>query len=296
MLFLFVLPYALQQDFYKEVGLPKSIFFAYMQNFFLSDKDNGILMQVVRPTWSLAVEEHFYLIWPAVIYYTRENKLQKILIALVISAILSRLAIVAGSNLSTIILRYWTTTWTVCRIDSLLIGALLAIALRCHAQRMLLERWRWALLIILVLLNALFMVLKYVSFLNYSLYALFFAAVINLVLFLPKKSWVVRIFDNGFFRSCGKYSYCMYLFHLPIMLLVVRNLAGISNYGLTGVFLLFTSSTLLVWLFAWSSWNLYEKHFLDLKRRFEQIDEKGEVDVDAASQELPICTSDGELR
>jgi peptidoglycan/LPS O-acetylase OafA/YrhL len=73
-------------------------------------------------TWSLAVEEQFYLVWPLVVRFCTESQLRKIAIAVIcISPVLrfylSQHQVVIYSN-------------TFCRLDGLMAGALLAIVIR----------------------------------------------------------------------------------------------------------------------------------------------------------------------
>jgi peptidoglycan/LPS O-acetylase OafA/YrhL len=72
----------------------------------------------------------------------------------------------------------------------------------------------------------------------------------------------------------GKYSYALYLFHLPLRALVRDRFyprdafATLASSQIPGQLLFFAVSTALACLMAWLSWNLYEKRFLALKRYF----------------------------
>ena len=75
--------------------------------------------------WSLSVEEHFYLIWPFLVFYLAPESLAKICIGCVLFAPITRMI-------------FWRTgfspmgpyVFTTCRMDALAMGGLLAILLR----------------------------------------------------------------------------------------------------------------------------------------------------------------------
>lgn len=81
------------------------------------------------PLWSLAVEEHYYIFWPAVIYKSTRRRLAIITIAIclltpVLRALCFRFGYTAGLG---------TYTWFVA--DGLATGSLLAVFLRTSASR-----------------------------------------------------------------------------------------------------------------------------------------------------------------
>ncbi len=83
--------------------------------FFASD------WMVLGHFWSLAVEEQFYLFWPFIVLALRRESLLKLCIGIVaLTPILRLVFYAAGANL------YWVTMFTICQMDSLALGAMLA--------------------------------------------------------------------------------------------------------------------------------------------------------------------------
>ncbi len=75
-------------------------------------------------TWSLAVEEHFYLAWPVVVLLCSRRMLLHTCAALILAALVFRL----------LLRDHWFAMYalTPCRMDALVLGAFLATAIREH--------------------------------------------------------------------------------------------------------------------------------------------------------------------
>jgi peptidoglycan/LPS O-acetylase OafA/YrhL len=122
---------------------------------------------------------------------------------------------------------------------------------------------------------------------NQTIAALFFVALLYYSLNLNnpenKKGFHMRLLSLTWLRSIGKYSYAMYIFHLPVTLLLhtylskplISDLPYISEDKKIAVFIidlvcLFVSTYLLAWL----SWRLIESKFLHFKRYFPMQKQK----------------------
>src|SRR5207245_1787257 len=69
--------------------------------------------------WSLAVEEHFYLVWPFLVKFSDRRRLPAILLGTIPFAILSRCILVW--------MGYGAESLTPCRVDGLGLGSFLAV-------------------------------------------------------------------------------------------------------------------------------------------------------------------------
>jgi peptidoglycan/LPS O-acetylase OafA/YrhL len=226
--------------------------------------------------WTLAVEEHFYLLWPLVIYLVPASRLKAACLVVIALAIALRCAmlVAGGPSIAVHVL-------SPCRMDGFAVGGLLAIAARQSGQPGLWRRVRWTfwLTLPICLLAALGAPrfawgLWYAQSIGYTVIALFFGALIGLAVGAPARSLRSWCFGAGGMRSLGKYSYGLYVFHHPANIAAERlvpteRLSSALSSAWLGIGCHALAVGVLSILVAWASWHLYEKHFLGLKRFFE---------------------------
>jgi peptidoglycan/LPS O-acetylase OafA/YrhL len=232
-------------------------------------------------TWSLAVEEQFYLIWPAVVILGGRQMARRVAAGAVVAAPLFRLALLGlgGSPEAVYVL-------TLGRMDALAAGSWVALAargrggigaLRPAAGRVLVGAIA-GLLSLLIGLAAVrrcwFPFEPAMQCVGFTLLAAAFSAGLVRLLTSPSSGLGQRLLNGGLPRALGKYSYAIYLCHIPVrdLLTAAGWHPGFSptTVGLRIVEQLayYTAVTAAAFALAWLSWHLYEKHFLDLKRFF----------------------------
>lgn len=204
-------------------------------------------------TWSLAVEELFYVVWPFFVRYLAPARLKHIALLVILFSPL---------------LRYFLLTQHVfvysnpfCRLDGLMAGALLVLLLRTETfspARYL--NLAWSLLLLSAPL-AYFSELRHTAWLIYSLSALGSAALIYLALF-SRQAWLQSALRNRFLAFTGVISYGLYLLHK-----IPYDFLKATHYD-KHPFLSFLITLVASYLLAYASWNLLEKPFLKLKRYF----------------------------
>jgi peptidoglycan/LPS O-acetylase OafA/YrhL len=254
------------------------IYLAYLQNTGIA---RHIFSQPLSPfititqLWSLAVEEQFYFVWPALVFLLKDRiKIMRIAALLTAGSIGLRIWMVwMHSPFGTIY------TFTPTRADSLMIGSLLALALRSspETQKMLI-RAAWFVLpgsiAVLIGLAWPYGRLNWessgVAVFGYTVIALASAALITLSLETPVFKAAL---NRPILRMLGKYSYGIYILHAPIIMLAVRlDLAGrlerIANAGVGLHLPVFVMACLTSIAIAALSFHFYESRFLRLKRYF----------------------------
>ncbi|MBI3408483.1 MAG: acyltransferase [Planctomycetes bacterium] len=234
--------------------------------------------------WSLALEEHFYLVWPLAIWALSRRSLMRLCVAATVISFLLRVALVLGTTKP--MLAFFATP---CRLDGLLAGAFVALAWRNNADWAALQRWAGRvatgsgfLLLGLALGQRHFIPDVDLSKHNVAVdatllltvglaaLAVFFAALIVLAMNAAQGSNLRRFLEGRILVVVGKYSYAIYVFHALILLATVHFTGPLSEIPLFIVkpaMVLWVLTTSL--LAAWLSFHLYEKHFLGLKRFFE---------------------------
>ncbi len=227
-------------------------------------------------SWSLAIEEQFYLLWPLLILVTNGRQFAKLCVGMFLVSILARIALMTmGAN------SIATYVVTPARMEGLAFGGLAAVVIRGLDMELLrglaikVMRVSVVLLVIVFLyFDGLDWALKEVQLMSLPLFALMFTSILVVTLTSNEHSLVLKILNNRMLMAFGKYSYAMYLFHLPLRALVRDEFYGPTNFitiagsKLPGQMLFYLIGIGITFLAAWLSWHTYEKHFLRLKRSF----------------------------
>ena len=229
--------------------------------------------------WSLAVEEQFYLVWPAVLFLVRGKRgLFFVMLVASAMALLLRLGLLAAGASP-----FAMHVTTICRADSLLLGGALAILYRSRrwagVQRLAPWGFLGGILIIvasILLVEPLLVPHPLISEmwgegLRFTVLAVSFACMIAWS--LTSRSIGQRIFKMGWLRFLGKYSYGIYVLH--VLVLAVMNLPmrvallGLTHSKLFAVVGAGLTSLAVSIVAAYLSYHFYERPFLRLKQRFD---------------------------
>jgi peptidoglycan/LPS O-acetylase OafA/YrhL len=220
--------------------------------------------------WSLAVEEHFYLLWPLVIYCCSRRSAMIACGSVVGIAVMARtLWLLGGGN------DVAAETFTLLRMDALAIGGLLALAVRGPGGVKSLYPWAVGGVVVLgAILIPISLLHKRLLAIPDLLFAAFFAGMILLALSAAKDGWWSKRWNSPVLRFLGKYSYGIYVFQ-NLLIPVVGSWLSVNilqqhlgSQLLARLFYLALMSALTIAAAA-ASWHLFEKHVLKLKGWFE---------------------------
>jgi peptidoglycan/LPS O-acetylase OafA/YrhL len=267
--------------------VPWYSYLTFGQNFWMA-KANSTGGSQMGPTWSLAVEEQFYLTLPFVIRVFSRKTLPYAVGVGVLLAPVIRIALwfavgpVYGGNVTYLLMP--------CRMDGLLLGVLAAIAVRNQSS------WNWLVThtrfigtaSALLGLGVLGMIRKKIIFGTFDLasfgftwVALFYLSL--LLLAITKQGLVNRIFRLRALTGMGALAYSLYLLHFP-MLGIVYGMAGKAAPTVTGLSsagLTLLSGALVVGL-ARVSWLYFERPLVKRGHRYQYRHDEKEQKAEVA--------------
>lgn len=277
---------------YTYVAQHQGWYWTYTANFLIAK--HGAWLGEMSHFWSLSVEEHFYLLWPLAVYFLRGRSI---------------LIVSAGAIVISTALRAYLTWWvglptvsvyvmTVTRLDSILMGSMLAVLIgaRADVSRLL---WLRAPLSALSVIFAPILVWLYareghftafgeaartqqqghlypaVAVFGYLMVGIMSCALIVWLLTGGERNPLVRLFSLRALRALAPYSYAIYVVHFLVLGMFhqspfsMLNLSEALGSRALGLFAGFTLQLLVILGVAWLSWHGCEKHVLKLKQYFE---------------------------
>lgn len=255
-----------------QADVPQWPYWLYVSNFSIADR--GWAHGVADISWSLSIEEQFYLVWPLLIWLFAPRRIAWLCTAIFVAEVFAR-AYARTSDVAALPL--YVITWF--RLDGLVIGALLAIALR---RGIMPDLDRLVPAVVTVAVAGLIVCAvqgghpwwwnRRMQQFGYSLIAVTAGAMLVSAINRPADSLWPRMLSAGWLRAFGKYSYCLYLIHVPVMRAIREYVfnpwehAALSPF--TGQMLFYFAATAPAFALAWLSWRLFEAPILSLKAWF----------------------------
>jgi peptidoglycan/LPS O-acetylase OafA/YrhL len=264
-------------------------YWLYLSNFYQSFHPTE---HIVFVSWSLAIEEQFYLAWPLVVFLFDRKTLLKITVAMFVGSLLLRIGVTGlmGHWLASRGIESWkiANNFTICRLDGLAAGAWIALMIRGDSRFTISSLVKPAKLLgplaALVMLGIVGIAYAegwrggigqspgYVL-VGYTALAIMFGALLVVAVAADRDSVLGRLFSGRVLTVFGKYSYAVYLLHFPVNL-ILKDFAfdpskGTTNgrqLALQALFYLLSGTCVLA--LSWVSWNVLEKHCLKLKDFF----------------------------
>lgn len=227
----------------------------------------------LRHLWSLAVEEQFYLIWPALFMISSKYNMAKyVCIFTIIATIIFRIAFVLFDY------HDYIYHITITRGDSLLVGALLAITIKEKGlQYFNVSKSLCVLAIGCVIIAALAYINGSFSgktplILMFGLPSLFliFVPVILLTFLLPRSHMFQHVLSSPVLTFMGRISYGMYVYHWFVIILIYNlNLIPIESYSFwprQALFLAYATPVTII--LSWISYEYIERPILGYKDKW----------------------------
>ena len=214
------------------------------------------------PLWSLAVEEHFYLLFPVFFVVLLASRTMLIAAKLCFAACMVFLAfrcIEYALTNSTEMMYYRSHL----RMDSILFGCCLAFWQNPILDRGKAWKPRWLpfgialalILMTIVIRNSLFR-----ETLRYTVQGIALFVIYSFI--LSSISVVTSVLRSWPLQVIGRFSYSIYLVHVPLLMLVDQNMAS-QNMAVRGVM-----AAALTVLTSWAINVLVEKPLARIRKRF----------------------------
>ena len=243
------------------------------------------------PLWSLAIEEQFYLFWPFLVVMLRPRALMGVCVGLMVLSAATRVGLLVAKVEPTFIY-----TFTLCRLDGLAAGAMVALLVREVQNGARLRLLAWVLagfcgagflsLLALIFLRSpmgfntpftslSFWMHPFIVTFGYSMLSVGFAGVLLLSLPTAERPKGPGFLNSRFLAFFGRFSFAMYLLHEPIRHGLVDGMGALEMLtargfsSLTAHFLLLVPFLAIVSGVSVLSWHLIEARFLALKKYFD---------------------------
>lgn len=212
--------------------------------------------------WSLAVEEHFYFVWPVLIYFLPDKKIIKVIAGCFFLSFLCRILLIH--------LGIGTYYFTFTTMDALASGAFLSLNENHHwidSKKMLQILFVSGFFLILFFPFATGLGNNYVQYLKNTVISVFCIALIGAA--IRETSVLNHFFQFTFLRYTGKISYGLYIFH-PTCYAFTEHYFHPNNLVVKFIICFFAAYGV-----ATVSYYFFELKFLKLKSKFQLKDTTG---------------------
>lgn len=221
-------------------------------------------------TWSLAVEEQFYIVLPLIVRFCPYRRLPLLICACIVAAPIFRVLVssLAHSNIGAYVLMP-------SRGDSLMLGVLCAYAMRNFSIEAWLKSHRPGLKMIFAGLLVGVVVFSRFSFnsrvmitVGYSWLALTYACLLLLAV-TSTQGRLHRLLIQPVLVQSGIIAYGLYLLHIPMLGILSGILLGYPPQflGVQDAIVVLISLVLSITL-ATGSWKFFERHFVEIGHRY----------------------------
>jgi peptidoglycan/LPS O-acetylase OafA/YrhL len=206
--------------------------------------------------WSLAIEEHFYLIWPFIVLFASIRGVIVACLSLIVVSIITRIFLVQNG--------YETYFFTFARLDEISLGCFLAVLEHKKVLDKFSLKWiQWAFLI--VVLSAAILWFKFtaqanpiIQVIKYQFISLTYLLGVAWTVLATKENLIIRFLSSKVMTFTGTISYGIYVYQ-------ALAIEWVKHYNLTNNLMFFVAVIIAIYLIASISFYGIEKPILSLK-------------------------------
>ena len=231
---------------------PWLAYFFFVQNLF-----HLSLPPAVGPTWSLAIEQQYYLAWAPLVRFLRPWMMAAILV----------IALLASPLLRHANLPWVTLTHTLIHLDGIALGSLIALGL----YTLILSRRIWlgiGLTAFLLGILAASTIAAGTAWLDSALATAFAGAMLAAIASTGARNPINAILRRGLLAFYGRISYGLYMTHIMVFIYFGAFDLRMDRYGIPGNLAVVALRLAATTAVASALWYGFESQVLKLKRYF----------------------------
>lgn len=262
----------------------------YYRNYYMLYGDSAgsfLCRQVFNITWSLAIEEHFYLLFPLLFIAGRRRlgALAGVMIAIIVAVAFWRVYLINVNGLNEFTAaRIYTLTDS--RIDAIMFGCLVSVLVHLDTTGHWLRRSTHLTVVVgalgLLLFTFLYRDGLFRESWRYSLQGVALSVLITALVYNRSYSWLTQRFSAPWLIFVGKLSYSIYLFHW-LGMSVANQLIGEERLSLPWLAVAIPIGLTLSLL----SYQYVEKPTARLRRRFGSTVETTNIAISQPTVSVP---------
>jgi peptidoglycan/LPS O-acetylase OafA/YrhL len=243
----------------------------WMNCFFLGNFEiikSGLWTYPFSHFWSICIEEHFYLVWPFIIAFVPVKRLLWVFGAIILISISFRMFVFQTNPESGLTLYLHTFS----RMDMLVLGAIGGYFYAQKAFVFKLNRYLRYFLIVLLLFSCAADHIESTSLMFLAGFKKYYYILLIAVLLLDfsfNVSYRHLLKENSIIHYFGKISYGIYMYNNFLILIVIKKIMW--TYEITNLWFFIGINIFLSLLIPIISYELYEKHFLKIGKKFRVL-------------------------
>ncbi len=226
----------------------------------------------IGQTWSIGVEEQFYVLWPVLVKHCKNILKALILVIVVLFALKVLVLILCKQFPDSGALKIIKPFLAMTKMESMAIGGIGAYYLFTDNQKIKFFYNNILMFVALILIVAL--VYFTPAFVQDGAYLVFSALFLVIILNVSSNPNSILKLENKLFKVLGNISYGIYMYHLIVIAFVLSTLKHLNievNDSFTSQLTVYGSTILLTVLVSYISYTYFEKWFLNLKHKFTII-------------------------